>query len=594
VKLTTLIAVTVVANSSLLAGPPGFGFRHDGTGVFPADCTPVTTWNESDFKKVESGKDGRGRPILKEVFDKESRQNIVWKTPLPMYCNAGLTVAGGKVFALADPGGIGFAGRAKPDYLGVRLYCLDAKDGKQLWTEDLHHIDLVPAGDQEKLRTTLKEVRDFYFEVLAAHLQWQGSWHHGHGTVETNDTARAAYAKAAERYRQFMPQVPATLDELAQFKFGKPEYVQVKFEKMVNEYRKDIVEKKKLAAKYSYQYNDFFGQGSFIECAFATPASDGQRIYVTTHFADAYCYDLTGKLVWKQWYKYRPDRMITICSPMIYGDLLVFAGRTESEKGEGVWMAADKRAGNVVWRTPKEGTVNYAHVAPSYHQLLIGGDAAKPLEVLWCPSGQVLRLRDGKVLAKELGCHGNARPWAVQGDMLVIENGSGDGGPGKAKTFPEGTVAFRLKATDEDTVTGEQLWVKPKTEALARLVARNGIVYGYTRKSDLVAVQLLTGQTVGSVAGGLTPHHFPAIAGPYVFGLDLDGRCAVAGLDPQGKPVGPARISRLGTRAFGKYDSFNEGAQPSFSGNRAFIRSYTDVYCLGNPTAPMRLSKEHQ
>jgi len=47
---------------------------------------------------------------------------------------------------------------------------------------------------------------------------------------------------------------------------------------MVGDYRKDIVEKKNFAAKYGYRYNDFFGQGSFIECAFATPVSDGKRI----------------------------------------------------------------------------------------------------------------------------------------------------------------------------------------------------------------------------------------------------------------------------------------------------------------------------
>jgi hypothetical protein len=91
----------------------------------------------------------------------------------------------------------------------------------------------------------------------------------------------------------------------------------------------------------------------------------------------------------------------------------------------------------------------------------------------------------------------------------------------------------------------------------------------------------------------LTPHHYTAIAGQQVVALDFDGRCAVVGLGADGLPVGPAQINRLGTRPFGKYDFFNEGAQPSFSGNRVFIRSYTDVYCLGNPAEPTRLSQEH-
>jgi hypothetical protein len=261
-------------------------------------------------------------------------------------------------------------------------------------------------------------------------------------------------------------------------------------------------------------------------------------------------------------------------------------------------MAVDKHTGKPVWRTAKKGCRNYAHTTPSYHRLAIGGDAGKPLEVLWCPSGQVLRLRDGKVLAEELGCHANARPWAVQGDILVIENGSADGGPGEAKTFPEGTVAFRLKAQSEDEVSAEQLWIEPKgNDALCRLTARNGILYGYAGRGNTtaaVAVDLHTGKPIAraTLPGGMAiPHHLSAVAGQYFFGLSFEGKCSVFDLGADGRQMKAVGVNRLGMRAFGRYDFFNEGAQPTFSGNRIFIRSYTDVYCIGDAKAPTKLSE---
>lgn len=355
--------------------------------------------------------------------------------------------------------------------------------------------------------------------------------------------------------------------------------------------------------KFGYRYNDFFGQGSFIEDAFATPVTDGKSVWAVTFYGDAFCYDLTGKLVWKQWYGKGGTRMTSITSPILVGDLLIFAGcpveaKIADKKNQDCWMAVDKQTGKLVWATPRQGGMSYPAASPSLHRLVLGGDATKTLEVLWCPTGQILRVRDGKVLAKEIGSHGNSRPWAVHGDILVIENGSADGGQGKAQTFPEGTVAFRLKATDADTVTAEQLWIQPKGSAATRLVSRNGMLYGFMGRGDkmkFAAFDLMTGKELKSApAPSSEPHHLSALAGSQAFALDLDGVCRVFGLDANGLPDGTRNVNRLGLRPYRAYDCFNEGSEPAFSGNRIFIRSYTDVYCLGNPGEPLRLSKEHQ
>jgi hypothetical protein len=86
------------------------------------------------------------------------------------------------------------------------------------------------------------------------------------------------------------------------------------------------------------------------------------------------------------------------------------------------------------------------------------------------------------------------------------------------------------------------------------------------------------------------PHHMSVIAGDYLFGMEHTGEVAVISLGRSPKLVA---MNRLGIRRYAKYDFFNEGAQIFCSGNRIFTRSYTDVYCIGDPNQPMRLSPVH-
>jgi hypothetical protein len=103
----------------------------------------------------------------------------------------------------------------------------------------------------------------------------------------------------------------------------------------------------------------------------------------------------------------------------------------------------------------------------------------------------------------------------------------------------------------------------------------------------------MTGKLLGETnigRGHRPPHHFSVIAGNHLFGMMHDGTCLVATIGDKPKIL---RWNRLGEREYGKYDFFNEGSQPFFSGNRMFIASYTDVYCIGDPDKPTALSKAH-
>ena len=77
---------------------------------------------------------------------------------------------------------------------------------------------------------------------------------------------------------------------------------------------------------------------------------------------------------------------------------------------------------------------------------------------------------------------------------------------------------------------------------------------------------------------------------PYLFGMINDGRCTVIRL---GDTLDHVATNRLGAGPIsGRH--WWQGAQPFASGNRLFIRSYTDVYCVGDPSQEMRLSPEHR
>ncbi len=599
--LCLLTAWILTSPASETGEQPFIGFRNDGTGVFPPDCEPVTTWREMRWDKGEYENRGKMKSGLVPV--EHDPQNIVWKQEMQMWCNGGMIVAGGKLFLMRDRGGVGFAYDHTPSFLGEELVCLDPADGSILWRADLHHVDLLPEDVRDTVETALREQIEYYPRVFGAHQRWyRACWQRTKAPPPPKEEHEQLYAEAAAEYRKYVPAVPATLaEQRANKKWKASGYIQTMFWNIEKKYLPESGERRKLLNKYGYgTWNAWFGQGSFVGSAMATPVSDGEHIYMNTMHGDAFCYTLDGELVWKQWYGYDMTRGEPITSPILVGDLLIMRGRMATKPGgkpkTHCWMAVDKNTGEVVWQTPKRGGRSYTDASPTHHRLPIGGDETQMLDVLWFPTGQVLRVDDGKELASELGCHGNGRPWGVQGDILAIANGSSDGGRGQPQTWDAGLLAFRLQASDRDTVTAELLWHNGKKNQPGRLTAHNGVLYG-TDRSRAYALDLMTGAELSTIGLGRFVqhvHHFTAIAGGHLFGLSHVNDCHVVAIGPDGKQLTDHRVNRLGERRYDKYDFFNEGAQIFLSGNRLFIRSYTDIYCIGDPQAEMALSAAHR
>lgn len=95
------------------AGEQGVvGYRHDGTGVFPA-ATPATDWD------ITTGR------------------NVLWKVRFPDWGHGPPILVGDKVLVNTEP---------------QWLYCIDADTGRTLWKCESNVFDLLPTGSAPRLK----------------------------------------------------------------------------------------------------------------------------------------------------------------------------------------------------------------------------------------------------------------------------------------------------------------------------------------------------------------------------------------------------------------------------------------------------------
>ena len=91
--------------------------------------------------------------------------------------------------------------------------------------------------------------------------------------------------------------------------------------------------------------------------ASSTPATDGERVYIT--FLDkpqlrVYCYDFDGKLLWEK----NPGEFHSVhgfCSPpVLYKDLVIVNGDQDAPRGQSAYIVAfDKKTGEEKWRADR-------------------------------------------------------------------------------------------------------------------------------------------------------------------------------------------------------------------------------------------------
>ena len=560
--------------ASTITVEPGYsvGFRNDGTGIFPDDCRPVTRWGEGRYAVV----DPKARHKRWKLIE-EKHENVVWKKPIATHCNGGMIVVKGQLFMMKEP----WTGD-----LGPQLYCLDPENGAVLWQKDVNHLPVIPEAERGRVREELVKMR----VRLPLSQKLQGRLN---GLAAKRDEARkksdsAAEAAARKELDAAIRKIEADHAgefEIQERKKGGKTTFQLKAPKAVEE-------KAKVLGRNGYYWNCWVYNArsdAFVGTAFQTPVSDGKSLFVTTGHRDVFCYDLKGNVKWmKAFGEQGPCWGCYIPSPLLVGDVLITRTGGKGQYGsERVLSGLNRQTGEVVWNHEFK-TSAYMDGTPAILRIPIQGTKDTLTAVLMA-FGDLVRASDGKVLAGGIGWMAHCMSPIAVGDTAYFSNGQAGGGyHGGKRDVPNGSVmAVKFTAKSRDRVEKEILWTSNVRTSGSPLYHDGMIFFGQ------VVLRAETGDTLrnlGKERNRINVGHVMAKAGPYLYHLSQDGRCLVTTADREMKFIDANELDPRDRQGRGFW---NQGAQPFFSGNRIFLRSYRNVYCIGDPNKRMRLSAEH-
>lgn len=278
-----------------------------------------------------------------------------------------------------------------------------------------------------------------------------------------------------------------------------------------------------------------------------TPISDGERIYTLFASGVAACHDLDGNRLWIKFIE-RPSSPMGwghSSSPrLVDGKLIVHI--------TDMW-ALDPATGEVLWQTATPIGWGTAFVSK------IGKES-----ILVTPQGAILRVADGRVLAKDLFKMPYGSPIVADGVIYSVDEA--------------GAVAIELPdAITGDAIEGKILWQK-KPEELPRKdryyaspILHENILYVVAQNNSFAALDSKTGneifKQVLDIGKGTV---FPSIvfAGQHLI-VSCDTGISVV-LEPGREYKEVARNTLEPFRS-----------TPVFDGNRMYVRALARMYCIG-------------
>lgn len=518
------------------------GFRNDGSGHWP-DAQAPTRWDDQ----------GAG---------------TAWKITLPHWGNGEPIVVDDRLYLIQDLDWWNFE-RVAPS-----LLCLDAKDGSVIWEAELDHTLALPSGQAKQARA----------DWVALRRKYQEGWSICESIAREHGPGPKGEAAARERLTK------VGLD------LGKPLTV---FNLRVTDPKYREIETR-LKASHFWTLAWSQPRGQWCGAGYATPVSDGERIWVTTGYGAAFCIDLSGRVLWTTLLEGASGEKQGWCvSPVLVDGVLVIAD-TENCHG---WdaLGLDTATGKERWRIAPW---------PSWEGYAIGSSlvlhpGGKP--VVHLPSGRVIRPSDGKILAKGLG----RQKWTAStgaGDLLVVPfMGGRDKKSGKTdKNYDwvpdeDSLVAWRLAWSGGDSLQAERLWAQPITGRNLEIspVLANGLIFQVTDKPNgICAFDASTGKQVGHRDGAALgrPRYSwnLAVAGDHLYTVDyLSGAIAVLRADRElavvanNPPIGrtqeecpiPYATWRIGAGRTPDPRLPQTGAL-AFGGGRLYVRAWQHLYAF--------------
>jgi hypothetical protein len=597
------------------------GWRGDGNGAFPG-ATCVDSWN------VDTG------------------QNVAWRVNPPGAGFSQPIVVGEKVFVTCDPN---------------ILACYHVHTGDLLWQTALDHTTLMPADMQKAARAEMA----FFAGKWREYHAWCEAWDDLAEALVDAKLDPKALSTSPDQNRQLRkPEPGKDTDAILAVASLRQQWETLYSQQETNSWarnltgygHRDLITKGALWKRWQeasrlYDFWWFDVWEGATTANFATPISDGQRVYVTMQNNNVAAVNLDGSIAWHIWdhlgdaegkrNTLNARGVRYVASPVLYKDFLFVyqdhhARCYDAKTGKKLWehVGPYGRWGHVnhhgtfsemfkdgvppfvaVERTRGEGT------SPILVQIPLGGGGTMPavhdgINILY-------RLEDGKVLTKELPFGTSSSPNAA-GNVLMRASLE--------------TYMVRLTATDRDTVAldflyrtpkGEKPWVTggyfgdyskilhdgwwypafqsiagPKGPGAYRQSTVDGRIerYGAGMRSDTYCSPILVGNRVYVFDGGDSGRLF--------------GQVPVGKVRPSPGGGGGARYLDLGTgkvrdipkavrdtRLFEDPDyavanrhttdgTFLSNSSPLAQANRIFFRTKGVLYCFGDPTQPFPAPKD--
>jgi outer membrane protein assembly factor BamB len=295
-------------------------------------------------------------------------------------------------------------------------------------------------------------------------------------------------------------------------------------------------------------------EGSF---ASSSGITDGKHIFAWFGSRGLYCYDLDGKLEWKQDFGKMRIRLTfgEGSSPAMHGDSLII--NWDNEEGSFI-TALDKNSGKTLWKKPREEQTSWS----------------TPLVVEQNGKAQVVVSATGKIRDYDLAS--GDLVWECAGlTRNAIPSPVSSGGTVYCMTGYSGSalLAIRLGRTGDLTGGDAIAWSYKKNTPYvpSPLLYGNKLYFFSVNTSTLSCLDTATGQPL------IDAQKLEDLSGVYASPLGADSRVYLPGRN--GVTVVLKHSDKLEVLATNRLDEKFD-ASPAAVGKELFLRGYQYLYCL--------------
>jgi outer membrane protein assembly factor BamB len=357
--------------------------------------------------------------------------------------------------------------------------------------------------------------------------------------VKPEEQAQAA--KDAQKAKQLSGQIRGTQRQMGKlYRALRKKKDDAALKKQVEDLKKKVAEmQKEFASVSAYWVPPTHGVNGYSTC---TPVTDGKNVFVVFGTGTVAAYDIDGE---RKWIKVldKPTQRNGwghSCSPVLVGDKLI-VHITDL-------VALDTKTGEEKWRTPSR--ISWGSLTATK----VGG-----LDVVITPSGDIVRVEDGKRVAKSVGSLSYCAPILNDGNVYFVQPGG---------------RAAKLEPGPGKTVKATKLWSVglKRDRYYGSPVLHEGLIYTITRAGYMSVIDAKDGKVVWqkqlTFAGKGYAYPSITLGGKHIFVGHDSGEMIV--FEPGREPKEIAR---------NKLDTFR--SCPVFAGKRMYLRTYKALYCIG-------------